>query len=98
MVLRHSSDAINAMADQCRSACRSAETGADRLRELLGTCADALVETADDRRAALAEAGERIEAIARMIEAEPGIWPEDVDRCAELAEHIRSEARRLASA
>jgi hypothetical protein len=101
MKRRNSSDAIGAIGaivEECRVACQTAEIEAERLRELLRRCVDALDELADQRRVLLAEASERIEDVARVIEAEAGVWPEDVDRCTRLAEHVRMEAQRLMSA
>jgi hypothetical protein len=76
---------------ECRAAL-AARTDMSTLRHLLSQCASHLA-TPGDHGVSSDRDGQEIEAIARLIEAEAAIWPEDVDRLRSLAQRVRELTR-----
>ena len=79
--------AILRLADEVRR-CADQPGQSDELKSLLARCHHVLSGLSNS----LVSQSDELESIASMLEAEPVIWPEDVERMRTLVERIRRRA------
>jgi len=73
---------------ECRATLNAGETDVASLKRLIDLCMSHLEGSA--RQAAIDTLKQELEDVARMIESQAGVWPEDVERFESLARQVRA--------